>query len=689
MPTYHPPLTQDEVTELRRLAPQTKETARAEGTALLAELREAVGILDPRSLIALASWLNIWGAPDEYFEPGNRGSETKLELLAGLAISQRARSSNEAGPHDYQVAMDLADEVIARIDLMLLAEAAAAVETDPRTAQLAYFTRMRRLHVRGESFADHAETLVLEVFEPYEAVLGAGLGFAAEDLILFFHAVTGVDQDEVNRVLEREFARLEDALDQGMQATQESERSARAEEARDCLDSLHVKLGHAMTFTVEQVLANEPSLSRDAAEAILAAFSLAIGDCDPAEYTWPLDEHPLARRPILALEDGYMVPVPGFIGRDYVGLMAAAVADVGTLPLPSDYLALACERCALTLMRRIFLSSECYGLLYYRIGGQRFDTDGLVLCEHVAIVTEAKARRLSPKATRGDVRRLEADLRDAVTDGLKQGERLAGLLLSGQTVSFENQKGEIVLDVAPGQVTEVHVLNPHLTPILDLGARPAVLAAAGVTMHGSSAVPIFMNDLRMIMDFVETPAEFIDYLRWRANQPLEQLIGFDEGDLFGAYLLNEDFGFLEGRPARLQGYFTTQFDDYYTVTVNARPRGPKPRKMIPKLLTSFVRSQCDARSDGWLDAATAVLSLGIAGFAFVDVKTLEVAARARRDKAAHMLVYGSCALVAMPAEMTWQEALALTESSMPPDVTHVVFVSQGRNRAAIRWALRR
>ena len=230
----------------------------------------------------------------------------------------------------------------------------------------------------------------------------------------------------------------------GCGATHETEASAGAAQALECMGSIHEKLGGAMIFNAEQLLAAEPRLSQRAVERIIAEFSLAVGDGDATQYTWLLDENPLATRPILALDDGYMMPVPGFMGRDFLGLIAAAVND-HDLRLPSNYLALASEDCAVALMRRIFAEPEVHGRLFYRIGDQRFETDGLVLCEGVAIVTEAKARRLSPQAVRGDVPRLEADLRDAVKEALTQGLRLANLLLSRETVVFEDKRGATVL----------------------------------------------------------------------------------------------------------------------------------------------------------------------------------------------------------------------------------------------------
>ena len=191
----------------------------------------------------------------------------------------------------------------------------------------------------------------------------------------------------------------------------------------------------------------------------------------------------------------------------------------------------------------------------------------------------------------------------------------------------------------------------------------------------------------LIVDCVETPAELVAYLRWRADQPLEQLVGFDEGDLFGAFLLNEDFCFLAGQPARLHGYYTTQFDDHYAMGIGAPTRAPMPRKMLPRVAARFVRMQSEARVDGWLDAACTILNLGTIGLAFIDMKGVEVGSRAQREKAATMLVYDTVALIDMPLDMDWREGFALTRSSVPKEVTTAVFMSEKRGRPRIRWAI--
>jgi len=682
-----PPLSDEERKELISLAPKAVEDSRLEGIRLMGELRDVVRHLDPRTAMSLISWMNVWGVPGEYFEPASTGSEAGVELLAGVVVSQAPDTNSEPSAADYQRALDLVDEVLAQTNLFLMADAAVRAQVDSAEAQLRHKTLVRRLHMRGESYLEHAEALAREVYGPYEALLRDALGFSVDELIRFVHAATRVVQDDVNGVIERESRRLRDAAARGMRATEESKRQAMADELRDCVDTIHTKVGNAMTFTVDQVLVADPSLSAPLVTAMLSAFSVQIGDCDPALYTWPLDEHPLLRRPVVAFEDGYMVPVPGFVGRDYVALLDCAIAEFAPGVLPSDYLATAAERISMAQMNDVFSGSEVHGSLFYRIGDDRYETDGLVLCENVAVITEAKARRISVQASRGDTRRLQRDLDDAIADGVKQGARVAGLLLDGGPTCFQDKSGSVVLEVAAGQVAEAHVLNPQLTPILDLGSQPAVLASAGVKLAIDSAVPIFLNDLRIIVDCIETPAEFVAYLRWRADQPLEQLLDFDEGDLFGAFLLNEDFRFLKGRPAGLHGYFTTQFDDHYAVGIDA-PRGaPKPRKMLPKVVARFVRSQCELRPSGWLDSACAAVNLGTLGLAFVDVKGSEIARRARRKRAAGMLVYGTCALVGIPSEMDWREGLALTRSSMPSDVTDVVFVSEGPGRLKIRWVL--
>ena len=685
---FAPPLTPEEREELMALAPEAREVAKFKGIELMADLRAATRRLDASSAIALVSWLNLWMAPEDYFEPTNSGSEAKVELLAGVMVTQEEESSVEADAGDYQRVLDLLDEVIAQLDLYLWTDSAVIAADDSPRAQLRHTTLARRLHVRGESYIEHAESLAREVYAPHEAALRKAIGFDVEDLIRFAHAATRVVQAEVNRVMELEMGGFREAVDRGLDAGTESERQAFADEAWNHLQSIHLQLGRAMTFSVDQVIAEDPSLSRGAVDAILVAFSTSVGVRGPETYRWALDEHPLARRPILALADArYMVPLVSFICRDYVTLIDGTVA--GRRVLPTDYLATAAERVSLRMMRGLFSDAEVHGPLYYRVDGERCESDGLVLCESVAIVIEAKAKSISLQATRGDTRRLQRDLEDTISEGVRQGARLARLLAGRDPVIFEDKRGRVVLEVPAGRVTEVHVLSPQMLPILDLGSQPAFLALAGVEMAIKSAVPMFLNDLRLVVECAPTPAEFVAYLRWRASQPLEQLDGFEEGDLLGAFLLNEDFRFLEGRPARLRGYYTTQFDDHYAIGIDAPKGKPRPRKMLPDLVSRFVGSRCELRPNGWLEATCALLDMSMLGYAFIEVKAPEVATQARRARAVSMLVNEDCALVGVPGRMDWREALALVKSQMPPEVARVVLVSDDHGRLRIRWSVRR
>ena len=680
------PLSPEEREELLALAPEAREAERLKGIELMAELREAAKPLDVAAAIALVSWINLWLPAGDYFEPTNQGSEAKVELLAGVMVTQDASTGSDAGPRGYQRMLDLLDDVLTHLDLYLWGDAFAIASGDPTKALLRYKTLSRRLHMRGESYIEHSEALAREVYGPHEAALREAIGFCVEDLIRFAYAATRIVQHEVNRVMEREMLAFDEAATRSKDAVSPPEQQALAAEAWSHLEFIHEQLGRAMTFSPEQVLAADPTLTRGAVDAILVALATPLGVRDREDYSWALDEHPLSSQPILALGDGgYMVPMLSFICRDYLTLIDHLIDGRGILP--ADYLATAAERVSLGLMKRVFAGSEVHGPMYYRIDGERYETDGLVLCEHMAVIIEAKARSISLQATRGDTRRLRRDLEDSIAEGARQGARLAERLRSGKVVTFEDERGRTVLEVQPGRVSEVHVLIPQLLPILDLGSQPAILAAAGVEMSERSAVPVFVNDLRLIVECAPTPAEFIAYLRWRADQPLEQLEGFDEGDLLGAFLLNEDFRFLEGRPARLQGYYTTQFDDHYAIGIDDPKDEPQPRKMLPRVVASFVRSRCESRPDGWLDAACTLLDMDMQGYAFIDVKASQAAADARRARGVSMLVYGDCALLGLPDGLGWDDAFRLVESELPEDVDRVVFVSDASGRLRIRWAL--
>jgi len=681
----HPPaLTEAEREELRTLAPETRVDARQGGTRLVQELRALIRQLDPFALLAVASTMNIWGHDGEYFEPAARGSEVQLELLAGLITTTVAGDTRGCDDDLIQEALDKATMVIETIELGFAAEAAESSDGDPRTTMLRYHSLVRRLHVRGESYVQHAEALAREVFAPHEDVLRRHLGFSLQDLISVFHASIQLVEDHVNDAMQEHAARIADIMDRTL-AADSTEQQTLGREFADVLHALAPTLGSALTFTGERLRQQSPDLDAPAVDAVLNKLSIRPGELAENIYAWPLDTNPLSARPFLADHGVFCLPVPGFLAREYTSLLSSLVHQ-HHVPLPERYRSDACERIALDLLGRALEGIPLYPNLFYRLDGERYETDGLVVAEDVAIVVEAKDRPLSVPAQRGDTVRLGADLADSVGEATDQGLRVARLLLSDATARFEDEDGATVLEVRAGQVREVYVVNPNLTGILDLGARLDLLSAAGAA-PASNVLPIFMNDLRMIVELVSNPAEFIDYLRWRSRLPLQQMVLFDEGDLFGAYLLGEDFRLLHDHPeALLYGYYTTQFDDYYMPRDRGK-RAAAPRKMLAEGVRRFVNGECASRQPGWLQRAMSALDLSQEAMALVDVRGEAIARRAAKQNAVFMNTCADCALVGMPHNVTWSAALKAVKSSIPDDVSDVVFVSEKNRTVRIRHVL--
>jgi hypothetical protein len=677
-------LTNEEREELQSLAPQTRADARARGMQLVTDLRALIGRLEPFALLAVASVMNIWGHEGEYFEPVARGSEVQLELLAGLVATTLGDDDRVCDDEHFQEALDKAGMVIDVMELGFAAEAVELSGLDPSAALLRFQSLVRRLHVRGESYVQHAEALAQEVFGRYEDILRRYLGFSAQDLISVFRGANELVEEQVNAARQAYATHLTDIMDRTL-AAEPARQEALGREMAAIVEGLAPNLGKALSFDSGRLSQRHPEFTVELVDAVLGKLSLKTGGAAENQYTWPLDTNPLSAKPFLVDKEAYAVPVPGFVARKYTHLMSSLALEY-QVPLPQKYRADACEEIALDMLGLALGGISIYRSLYYVVDGERCETDGLALIEGVAIIVEAKDRPFSIQAQRGDTARLGADLGDSVLEATDQGLRVAQLLLSGAEVQFEDEDGAVVLEVPAGRVREAFVINPNLTSILELGARLDLLSTAGATVP-SSVLPIFINDLRVIADLVRNPAEFVHYLRWRSRLPLERMILFDEGDLFGAYLLGEDFRVLhEHREVLLTGYYTTQFDDYYMPQERGKKAEP-PGKTLPEGIRRYVDLECASRRPGWLERAVAALDLSQEAMALIDVRSNEIARQADRENAVFMNTFADCALVGMPRDASWTAALASVESSISGGVSHAVFVNRDNQAAHVRHVL--
>jgi len=123
-------LTCDEHEELAQLTPGAHENFGVELTAAIARLRDLLTAGDPFYILAVVQDLNLFVPWGEYYEPTHEGLETRLELVAGLLVTQRvAVTRDRPKAETVQAILDEIDHALLVNTLFNLADCATTSRT--------------------------------------------------------------------------------------------------------------------------------------------------------------------------------------------------------------------------------------------------------------------------------------------------------------------------------------------------------------------------------------------------------------------------------------------------------------------------------------------------------------------------------------------------------------------------------
>ena len=151
----------------------------------------------------------------------------------------------------------------------------------------------------------------------------------------------------------------------------------------------------------------------------------------------------------------------------------------------------------------------------YRGKNRYAEADALVLFGDLAIVVQAKSKRLTLAARKGNDNALKDDFKKAVGDAYKQALLCADALLAPADFTFRGPDGnEISIDVAPNAIFPLCVLADHY-PALTFQARQFLETRVTDNISAPLVTDVFTLDV--YAEFLDTPLQFFNYLDLRAR----------------------------------------------------------------------------------------------------------------------------------------------------------------------------
>jgi hypothetical protein len=662
------------------------------GTQVAAML-DAIREFDAFDVTELMRLREIPVSPIVALEADFDGMAAAIDLVSLLCLSRpgrmpgsKARESTE--PHHA------IDDLHARATRLLrLAQfmhgASARLAADDPLARLAseyqsYLVGVRKL--RYDSIQAEHDTALFGRPD-ISSLLRERLGFTFGE----FTTVRSAIQERYSRIL----TSLRDETGGIVIGCQAERREPTEEEIgafREAMSAFMILPGERASFTVSDIV-GESSLEPDRVEAVLDAFSIEFDgtrDAAAAVGSFLRGVNPLARTCLIRDLAGNYLMAGNQIGTDSFRVIAetALKTDGEAWHHYDRTRADVSEAAALTAVSRAVGTPTTYpNLTYYapRQGqgvtaldaacpspqavGDQTECDGLFVIGDVAICVEVKGRTIAGPARRGDRARLATEIKKIFSEGARQAQRLEQLISHDHGICLADSSW---LDLAA--IREVRAIVVGLDDFGPLAVALGDLERAGMLGEGNLPWIASLHDLEVISKVIDRPAEFLLWLRRRADSGVATYYrGADELDLFmlfldgGLYVEPDPEEVRRRHPAAgptrrhvqkkhqrdarptLVGTHTDPLDAWMYWTESTSPyEASKPALNTHPAAQKIVDFLADGRKPGWLRFGADLLGLAGTAQKKLGGSLREMVGKTRTDGRWHSIVYGYAGLWGHP-----------------------------------------
>ena len=612
-----------EFAKMRASIPAHRESLREQIAQSVEQAVSLIAACDPLPLLPPLFFKNCVVNPETYSEPEHEGKEARVEYAHSLIMAAPAWGTEPPTKDQFTRFETLVEEILdSSLHYFMLRE---GKDDSPMEVEATKFLGMtRHLFIRGSSMVEHDTDLIRAIYGPHAEMLRRHGLFTTEELIAFCERLTAaVDRGLMKQVgtlqkmkeLHARFVEMLDAdpeLDArvAIETIRGSESALRISEDLDSDAGLLSPLGpHRVARTADD-------------EPILSALSMAKGDnADFLTFEkspgWPSNNSRIHARPLIERDGAVFCPSPVLLTRNRGTILEAAIRGADSTYFGNQFArkrGRVLEELALEHFERLLPGGSVHHSLYYRIGDQRFETDGIIIFDGYLFILEMKSAPFSVAALRGADKGLKADLEHLVDEPYAQAKRTLAYIRDNEPASFETEDGTVALTIESlSEFRRTYIINVTLADIGHVSARLSSAKAMGFLEGDEWPWSVFINDLRVLSEIIESPADFLLFLNRRlALNDLPAVSTLDELDYLGWFLKHglffrkEDFG--PHDRLSMIGY-TVPIERYYDHVAGRVSSGDKPRLNIREWYRDLVAALGRTGKPGCHHIGSVLLSL--------------------------------------------------------------------------------
>lgn len=588
---------------------------------------------DPLEFLTVIATRNCFVDPEEYTESTHEGRECFVEFALSLVLSQKRKSGTPHAPKEaIDEFMKLVSEIMNNVLWYFGSEVAegkrSKIEEEIRFTMIGWY-----LYVRGDSYQEHHVEMIREIFSPHNDFFKQHYALECDKLISALQHIS--DQPAINLREQAEVMLL-------MKEMHELFKKFADEKGADTFTSIEdMKKQYFSSPDVQEkkvefdkkshLLNNNPFEivpSEHIPKEVLDLLCSEFGDNGsflevPGFKAWPTNDSIINTQPLIKEDGKYYCFLPQMVFRQIGDILEELILQKSKKYYKNTYLKKQShnlEGKTLEYLAKLMPGAEVYPNLYYNIEEngvrKRPETDGLILFDENLFIVEAKSGRLSVSSRRGGLIRLKDELNSIMGKAFNQALRTKNYIESKTTPVFENEDGVEVLRIEnKARFENIYLINSTLQNLNTLAAHIPTLKNWGYVKGTEWPWSVFINDLRVISEILDSPTLFLLYLqrRIKAND-YPQFHAHDELDFLMVYL-KEGLFFEDGYLGDVSKYsphgYTEDLDRYYDFKAGRVSSGEKPRMLIEPEYEVLIKEIESSGKLGFTIASTTLLGFDI------------------------------------------------------------------------------
>lgn len=288
------------------------------------------------------------------------------------------------------------------------------------------------------------------------------------------------------------------------------------------------------TFSAEDV-AKRTGMPRDLVDRILSTFTLEPNERNEGFQTLH-DFNVIAATPLLRAPDGQYLSLQlsALAETLYESPFYWMVKDRAYGPTLDRNRGAFTERFAANCLRRVFGNAAVFSDVEIVVskGETATDIDVMVVWANRVILVQAKSKRLTLPARKGNDEILRDDFTKAVQAAYDQGAVSARLLTDGTCRLSEKSGRPVPLPPAIGEIYLLTVVSDHY-PALSFQTRKFLKTRDVDRLQAPMVLDIFALDV--MSEMLKSPLRFLSYMNRRANYA-DRILASNEMTVLGYHL---------------------------------------------------------------------------------------------------------------------------------------------------------